>query len=473
MKLIHKILITGLVAGISISVPPFSRQSNAKNVLTLDKCIELALSNNESVLVAEQKLIEAQGKKREAFGHFLPALSLSGSYTRMSEAPGFSMGMPVPHEMPVSFTDIAGQTFQGFAIEEFAKSKLRMSEENSYLGKVTLNQPLWTWGKIFRGYNLARLNYEACENEYRQVRSQVVYDVRKIFYSVLLAERMDNITGDALTVARDHLNVIREFYEAGKVSSIDVSRVEVQVANAQTRKIRAANGLAIARKALYNLIGVDETDDLEIDGDFHFVPVITDPGQYYEVALEKRPEVQQLKIREKMARTSLGLVRAENRPNLALIANYQYQKPYNFANAWGDSWNATVAMSYTFFSGFSNWGKAKQARAQIEQVEITTRQLKKGLWLEIEKACLDMDEAAKRIEVQKENIKTARENLSAIRARYKKGLVSELDLRDTELALTQTEVEYYQALYDYNVACAVLEKAIGTEVVGSSATGGQ
>jgi len=94
-------------------------------------------------------------------------------------------------------------------------------------------------------------------------------------------------------------------------------------------------------------------------------------------------------------------------------------------------------------------------------VEIAHDQLKKGINLEIENIYLDLKEAEKRIYAQKENVSLAKKNLEIIQKRYERGLVSDLDLRETQLALTQAETEYSQALFDYNVALAKLQKAVG------------
>jgi len=432
---------------------PIPSQQDLGEILTLEKCIDLALANNHSIKISEKKLAEARGKRQEAFGGFLPSLSVSASHTRLSDVA--SIDMPAMLLQPEGGI---GSPVRFYGYETFS---YKMGTEENYLGKLTLTQPLFTWGKIRIGNKYAILNYELTQEEYRKVKNEVVFNVKKSFYYVLLAQEFLKIAEEGVEVLEKHYQAIQGFYDEGKVSTVDVSRVNVQVVNAKTRKIKAINGLKLAKKGLFNLINQPENKNWQIQGKLEFKSQEVDLEKSFKVALENRPEVKQLDIREKIVGSFLKLARAENRPNLAFVANYQYQKPYYFENIWKDNWNATVAMTFPLFNGFSNWGKIKQAKAQIGQVEIGRDQLEKGLMLEVEKVYLDLEESRERIDAQMENVKAAKENLDAIQRRYEKGLVSDLDLRDTQLALTQAEIEYSQALFDYNVALAGLDKAIG------------
>jgi len=403
----------------------------AQEVLTLQKCIDMALKNNHLIRITKKKLVEAQGKKQEAFGRFLPSLTASASYTKLSEVP--SLG------------------------------PIKMGEENNYAGGFSMTQPLFTWGKIRLGYKLTSLNYNLTEAGYNQVENEIIFSVKKSFYSVLLVKKFLEIAEEAVEVMEDHYRVIQSFYKEGKVSSVDVDRVKVLLVNAKTRKIKAANGLKLATKALYNLINIEDDNGREIEGELNFDSDKNEINLKNSVkqALGKRPEIKQLVFQRKMAECSLKLARAETRPNLALVGNYAYEKPFYFENEWDKSWNAGCYLTFPLFNGFSNWGRINQAKAQVSQLEIAQDQLNKGINLEVESIYLNLNEAEERIHAQEENVSVAKKNLEIIRKRYERGLVSDLDLRETQLALTRAETEYSQALFDYNIALAQLQKAVG------------
>ena len=106
-------------------------------------------------------------------------------------------------------------------------------------------------------------------------------------------------------------------------------------------------------------------------------------------------------------------------------------------------------------------GKVKQSKAQLSQVKIGREQLVDGIKMEIRQACFNIKQSEELILAQKENVESARDNLQTAQKRYEGGLVSDVEVRDARLALSQSETNYLKALYDYNVAIASIDKAMG------------
>ena len=409
----------------------------AEEILTLERCVNLALANNQGLKIAGERIRESEGRKQETFGNFLPRLSASGSYTRLEESP----------RMTVFFGGYE-ETFE-------------LGPENLYSTQLTLRQPLFTWGKIYHGDKQARLNYRLVNEEYKKVKNSLIFDVKKAFYSVLLARQFVIIAEEAVEVADSHYKTTRALYKEGKVSDYDVSRAKVQLVNNQTNLIKAKNNLKLAREELSILLNAELEKDWEVKGEFPFEKREVGLEDALGKALGERAEIRQLMIQEEMAKTSIKLAKAENRPNLDFLANYQYTNPFYNREEWGGSWNAILSLNFPLFSGFSDLGRVKQAKAGLEQVKILESQVEERIKLEVKKAIFDMEEARERIEAQRENVELARANLRIAKERHRQGLMSEIELRDAQLSLTQAETDYFQALYDYDVASAFLDRAIG------------
>jgi len=420
-----KILIPALLCALAAT------NAYGREVLTLERCVNLALANSELIKIAAEGVVAAKGMKKEAFGRFLPSLEAAGSYTQIPEVP----------------------KIMGF----------KMGEEENYSAKLTLAQPLFTWGKILQGYRQAGLSHGIASENYRKDKNELVFNVKKMFYAVMLSEQVKNISEEARDVMKRHYEVTQALYKEGKVSNLDVSRVKVQMINSKTHLIKAENELVIAKKALLNLINYSPAGDWDVGSE---LPDISGKdsrpiAELVSEAIKNRPEIKNASSQKEIAKSMIKLARAQNRPNLTLIGNYEYTKPYNFVNEWDSSWNVTCALTFPLFNGFSNFGRIKQAKAGLEQTVLGENLLKKNIKLEVEKAGLGRRNASERVAVQKENVKTAKENLNIVQNRYEQGLVSDLELRDTQLALTQAETEYSTALFDLNMAQAELEKAIG------------
>ena len=409
----------------------------AEEILTLEGCIDMAMANNQDLKIAEKRILESKGRKQETFGNFLPALGASGSYTRLKESP----------RMSVLFGGME-QTFE-------------LGPDYEYSTLLTLRQPLFAWWKIYHRDEEARLNYRLVNEEYRKVKNSLVFEVKRAFYSLLLARQFVVIAEEAVDVTDSHYKTTRALYKEGRVSDYDVSRAKVQLVNNQTRLIKARNNLKLAREELSFLLNTKLEEDWKVKGDFPREKREANLQDALGKALGERSEIRQLMVQERAATVSIKLARAENRPNLDFLANYQYTNPFYNREEWGGTWNVILALNFPLFSGLSDLGRIKQARAGLEQVKILRNQVEQRIKLEVRKAIFDIEEAGERIEAQEENVKLARANLRIAEERYRQGLMSEIELRDAQLSLTQAETDYFQALYDHNVAGAFLDKAIG------------
>lgn len=430
-RLSWKLAIVALVLQVLVGV------AFAEEILTLERCIDMAVANNQDLKIAEKRILEAKGRKQETFGNFLPALGASGSYTRLKESP----------RMSVLFGGME-QTFE-------------LGPDYEYSTQLTLTQPLFTWWKIYHRDEQARLNYTLVNEEYRQVKNGLVFEVKRAFYSLLLARQFLVIAEEAVDVTDSHYKTTRALYKEGRVSDYDVSRAKVQLVNNQTRLIKARNNLKLAREELSFLLNTKLEEDWKVKGDFPREKREANLQDALGKALGERSEIRQLMVQEKTAKVSIKLARAENRPNLDFLANYQYTNPFYNREEWGGTWNVILGLSFPLFSGLSDLGRIKQAKAGLEQVKILRNQVEQRIKLEVRRAIFDMQEAGERIEAQEENVKLARKNLGIAEERYRLGLMSEIELRDAELSLTQADTDYFQALYDYNVAGTFLDKAIG------------
>ena len=398
--------------------------------------------NNQSIKIAEQKLIEARGKKEEAFSGFLPQLEAGFSYTKLNETPK----MEIP----------AGVLGTDAVLAELGTDEL-------YNAKLTLTQPLFTWGKISRTYKQARLSYLLAEEEYRKTKNNLIFDVTKSFFGVLLTQQFVNINQEAHFVMSNHLEVTRALYNEGKVSDYDVSRVKVQVINAKTNFIKAKNKLNLALELLWNLLNVTIDDNVIIKSQLEYEKEQKNMDNCLKEALLRRPEIKQMNIHQDMTESLLKITKARNKPTIALVGNYDWQhdKWSTSTSDWDKTWDATLALTIPIFDGLSTRGRVKQSRARLVQVSLQKEQLIEAVKLEVKKAFFDFEESKERIEAQTENVELARSNLKTAQARYKLGLMSDLEVRDAQFALTQAETNYFQALYDYNVARAALHRAMG------------
>ena len=407
--------------------------------LDLDKCLEIASKENPQIKISEQKLISAKAKKREAFAGYLPNISGSASYIKRKEVEGASALSGITSVSP---------TFRFAFADEM------------YDNKLTLTQPVFMWGKIYQSNRQATLNYKYTEEEFRKTKQEIVYKTKEAFYRYILAKQMVFISREAFDVTGANLKIVEKFYNEGRSYSYDVSRAKVSLANAKTNLIRVENGFDLAKQSLINILNIKEKD-VDFTGELEYQPMDFVLDNLINEALSNRPELKQIILSEDISKALVKLTAAGNKPNIMVTGYTEWQNTELEEKNWYNSWAAVAVLSIPIFDGFSTHHRVKQAKSNLEQVKLGRESLEAGIKFEVRAAYFNYKQAKGSIEANKENVEAAKDNLATAQKRFQLGLMTDIEVRDAQFALTQTETNYIQALYDYNVAIASIEKSIG------------
>jgi HAE1 family hydrophobic/amphiphilic exporter-1 len=334
---------------------------------------------------------------------------------------------------------------------------------NNYNLVLSLEQPLFTWGKIRNSYDIAKYGLSLTQEEHRKAQHEIKLSVTSLFYSVLLAKELIDVREESIARIEDHLGTVQERYDKGYASEFDLLRVKVQLANAKPPLVQAKNLHHLTLDNLKNLLGIGLSDSLHLEGSLKSEPLAVDQAQAEDYAFENRSELKLTSEQRRIANKALALAEAGNKPSLFGTANYQYIRPYYSQDVWKTDWNFTLALSFPLFDGFLTRSKVKQARSDLRQLDIGEKQIQDMIRLEISQAVSDLELARENILSQQENVGQAEEALRIARVQYEKGLLTNLELMDTEFALTAAETNHLRAQSDYLIAQAKFEKAIGKD----------
>lgn len=433
--------------------------------ITLDDAIKMAEQNNKSLMIAKKRISEADAGVIISRAGLMPKISVQGSYTRIAEPPEMEIPAPEYGWAPVyrnvyPFPDtVIGYTYGIVGADTMV---FGMGQEDNYVGRASLTQPLFTWGKILDGYKIAEYNLESVKSDYKKQKNELRFMVTKSFYQILVLKELVKLTQDAYGETEKHIEVVKKRYDAGLASKFDYLRARVQLANMEPNLIKVKNGLDMAKVGFKTLLGLPQDTTIKLKGELKYEPIEVNIEESIKEALRNRPEIVSMEIRKNMAQRALTLAKKANLPNLVLIGNYDYKRPFQFKDEWGKDWNITCALQLPLFTGFEIVGKRRKALHTLKEAEYGYELLRDGIELEVRTVSYEIEEAKEVLKSSKSNIAQAEEALSIVEERYKQGLATSLEVMDTELALTKAKTNYLQALSEYLIARAKLEKAIGS-----------
>lgn len=413
-----------------------------KITLTLEKSIRLALSQNPYYLASQERVEGAQSRLRQAAAQFFPSLNAAAQQNLdekvfVLEFPSFIPGGQ-PQRVAIDFT-------------------------RDYQLSFSFNLPLFTGGRLTSGYRQAQYNLLATQESVRQTNQETVLNVKRGFYSYLLAKELVKVSEEALALAEKLLQNVKNRVEVGMASRLDLLRAEVRVANLKPSVLQARNNLAVAELNLKTVLGLDLVQPVEIVGEMTYQPVEVELEESLVRALANRPELSQVNYQKRMAEEMAKIARASSLPTVAISGNYNYWANYlNFKkDTWQNFYAFNLVVSIPLFNGFSAPAKVAEAKAMIREIEHMEKGLIDRIKFEVESAILTLNQARESLLSQGKNIEQAQESVRVAELSYAEGLATILDVDSAQVALSEARINYLRALYEYTISLAQLEKAMG------------
>jgi outer membrane protein len=412
--------------------------------LTLNDAVKKALELNWDVQIAGKDIKKAEEQVSEAYANVFPTIAFTGQYVRNIKLPVLFLP-DIPNFPPT----------------------LEIGSKNSFDAALTLSQVIFNM-KVNTAIQIAGEYSSYSKEGNRGARNDIVLNVKKAFYNILLMKKLVNVSREGYLVAKANYENVASLYKQGVSSEYDFLRAEVQMANSEPGLIQAENSLELAKNYIKNLLTLDINKPIEVVGNFQYEEISSELIETKTTeAISNNPLIKQLTIQESLLDKNVTIQRSDYYPSLAFFGKYDLQAQNNSLNLksynWAKSFMLGLQLNYTLFDGFSRGSRIEQAVIDKEKVMLTRRKVEEGLKIRILQASLKMEESTKRIKAQEKNLEQAEKTIRIAQTRYKNGVGTQLELIDTQAALTFAQTNYATAVYDFMTAKAEWENAVTLE----------
>jgi len=401
--------------------------------LTLEDSVRIALENNPSVQIARENMRKADAMIAEAVSRGMPKLTLDATYQRVDRVP------------TASFGDRA----------------VELGSLDNRSANLALAQPIDIFGIVKTSKEAAKSGKSGYQYALDAQVNNTSLDAKTAFYQVLRAQKYLKVQEDTVALLEANLKDTQLKYEAGTIAKFDVLRAETQLANARQGLIAAQNGVELAKAAFNNVLGrpLDTPVELVEPETPGFVDV--DLNSCIEIACESRPEVLQAKSAIELGDKMAEVARLSGKPTVAFRWVYNRNFDTSLFNPRESSWTAFLLTSISVFDGGENKAKVDQATADANNARFTYQNVRDMATLDARQSYLSLKESEERIRAAEKGLEQAREGMRLAQVRYRGGVSTQIEVLDAQTALTQAETNYVNALYDYQIALAKLERAVG------------
>jgi outer membrane protein len=436
-----------LVAALLAAAAP-GRPLAAGEALSLERAIELGLSNDEALHQAAQAVAGAEGQVVQARSNALPQLSLAAQYGRNILKPSLFL--------PAEF-------FGGGS----GSVSIEIGEDNEFNAAASISQVLWTAGRVSAGLEAAREYLSTFRYRETATADYVRYSVKEAYYGVLVAAEVLRIEEMASAATAEAARIAHAGFDEGTVSRFDLMRADVELANRQAPLIKARNDYDRALMTLKRRCGVEAAADVVLADTLAAAPRPAGLDTVLAAMRAGSPEIKALEHAVGVQRQFLRIAKADRYPMLNLTGSYAVQSqwsndllPSNELIA--KSAAVQIGIQIPIFDGLNAKGKIGTARAEVRTAELELERVTRDKELAVRQSYLALQDAREALVGRRESVALAEEAHRLAVVRLENGVATPLERLDAELAMTTARAQLAEARYASLVAAAALELSVGS-----------
>ena len=477
--------------------------SMAQQVLTLEKCRELALANNKQLGVARVKKEMAENTRKAVRTKYLPKVDAVGGYEFFSREISLlnndqktlfaNLGTTMMGNLGQNVSEVLTNLVQhGMISPEFAQQMGTIAEKmgapaaelgnqfgqkivdafktdtrNMFAASVMLRQPIYMGGAITAANRMADIHEQLVAHEEEGMVETTLKNIDDVYWTVVSLRQKQKLANSYRDLVQQLNDDVHKMIDEGVATRATGLQVDVKVNEADMQVTQVDNGLTLAKMLLCQLCGLPLTGEIELADEGKDVlpdsPTVEDVGN--EAAFENRAELKMLKNAVELSEQSTKLVRAAYLPQVALTGGYLLSNPnvYNgFERKFAGVWNVGVIVRVPVWSWFEGSYKVRATRAATTIATIEMEDAREKIELQLEQCRFKLKEAGKRLQMATKNLSSADENLRCANVGFREGVMEATDVMAAQTAWQQAQSQKIDAEVEVKLAQVALRKALGT-----------
>lgn len=417
-------------------------QPEQKLVLSLEQALEIALSENPTIKIADQQIEIKRYAKQGTYASLYPQIDATASYQRVIKKQTMSM-------------DFGGQT-----------QTIKVGSDNSFNGGVTLGMPVVN-AQLWQSLKVSALDVELAVEQARSSRIDMIEQVTKAYYGILLAKQSQELYQSVYDNAVENNDIVKKKFDVGAVSEYDLIRSNVTVQNALPNVIEAEYTVTLALWQLKALLGIDLQREIDVIGSLmDYVHVLDKSYDISQLNLENNTTLKQLDMQEQMLEHAVKITKLANVPSLSVSAAYLYTALGNDGKffkkeAWNPYSYAGLQLNIPIFAGNKRRAATREARLNLTNLQLQRENVERQLRVGIVQYLNNMQSSVKKYHASAATVDQAQRGYDIAVKRYDVGRGTLVDIDNSQLALTQAELQRNQSIYNFLTAKVSLDKVLG------------
>ena len=416
---------------------------HAQEKISLDEAIQIALSESNTIKIADMTIEKTGYAKKGAYSALYPNISASGNYQRTLKK-------------QVMVMEMGGQAMS-----------IEVGTDNNVTAGISAAMPLVN-AQLWQSLKLSELDLELAIEQARSSKISMVSQVKQAFYAVLLAKEAYDVYKEVYDNAQKNFEDVEKKYNVGKASEFEFLRAKVNVNNSEPEVFSAENAVILAIWQLKAIMGIDLETEIDVEGKLSdYADELLATALYNEgVNFENNTNLLQLRIQDEMLSKTIKMTKFQYIPTLSASFGYNYVA---MGNSFDMNWNpySVVALNLNIpiFSGFSKRNSIREYQKSQDIIRLSIEDTERNLNIALENYRDKMNTSVKRYSAAEATLAMAQKSYDISEKMYEVGKATLVELNDAQLALTQAQLTMSQAIYQFMTNKAAIDELMGVEYV--------
>jgi len=437
-----------IVAALTLASAALHAQESAEvSPVTLAQAVQSALQQNPGFRTSQDDADAARARLKQVQSAWYPRFDFHQDFTRGNN-PIYVFGTKL--------------TQRQFTAADFALNRLNTPTPlDNFQTRFDGQWRLFDSGQTLFHQRSAKKLVTVTDFQTEQARQDLILEVVRAYYGICVAQENEKAADGAANTAESNAQRLEAMHKAGTVVDSDLLSAKVFVAQVKDRQIRAQNDLAMAEMQLARLMGLPVERRPELAGNLAEPVAPTKTlREWTETALTERPALRAAQLQETAMDDERKAAKAEFGPTIALFGTTE-RDAMTLAGPSGTNWTAGARLDFNLFAGGATKARLAEAAANASKAKHDVDWFRSGVRLEVRKAFLDAEAGALRAAAARDSADQAKESLRIVQNRYEAGLTTITELLRAQTAQLDARTLYLNALQDWQVAQAQLERAAG------------
>lgn len=438
----------------------------ATKVISIEQALEIALSENASVKVADMEVLRTGYARKGSYASLFPQIDGNAAYQRTIKKQVMYMDFDMP--------GMGGGEGEGdsssssSSSSSAAASGFEVGRWNTWSAGVSASMPLVN-AQLWQSLKISDMDVELAVEKARSSKLEMVKQVKQAYFACLLAKEAFGVYKSVYENALANLEQTQRKYNAQKASELDLARAKTSLANAIPNVFDAENSVVLSLWQLKAVMGVDLSEEIDVDG-----TLLDYDDELLEVSvcmeqpdLSGNSSLRQLDIQAQQLAASIKAQEYASLPSIALSFSYSINAMTNDFKfntyRWSPYSYVGLSLQVPIFASGKRANAVRQARVQADELAVQAQETERQLRIAIRQCLNTMDTAVKSYSSALSAVESAVKAYDIASKSYSVGKNTLTDLNDAQLALTQARLTSSQAVYNYLVAKANLESHIGAD----------